>query len=320
MAMDALFIGQTYIDVVLLSDSIPSGDAKAVATDYAVSFGGNAVTAAFASAKLGHVPDLLTSVADDWLGRMFLDMAARYHISVHGRKVRRSSLSFILPQGGKRAILRARDDNYIHPFPILNVNEAKALHLDGHMPDAALHYAKIFRENEILTSLDGGGLRSNTHELLAFIDIAVVAERLCEQMRMTSEEMLEYLKTRGVKIGGVTEGERGMLWYDEMGEVSRLPALPIASHKVIDTNGAGDVFHGAYMASYLEEPQAPWHVHFEFARACSAHKIQRLGNEGGLPSRADAIAIIESHPDARLTYHGRDRRMRSMASMAQAAR
>ena len=63
--MDALFIGQTYIDVTLLADDIPQGDEKAVARDYAVSFGGNAVTAAFACAKLGHAPDLLTSLADD---------------------------------------------------------------------------------------------------------------------------------------------------------------------------------------------------------------------------------------------------------------
>ncbi len=47
-SMRALFIGQTYIDVTLLTDSIPTGDAKTVAQDYAVSFGGNAVTAAFA--------------------------------------------------------------------------------------------------------------------------------------------------------------------------------------------------------------------------------------------------------------------------------
>jgi sugar/nucleoside kinase (ribokinase family) len=262
-----------------------------------VSFGGNAVTAAFACAKLGHIPDLLTSVADDWLGRMFLDMAARYHIPVHGRKVRRSSLSFILPHAGKRAILRARDDDYIHPFPMLNVGEARVLHLDGHQHDAALHYARLFRENAVLTSLDGGGLRANTHEVLGYIDVAVVAERLCEQMRMTAPEMLDYLKGRGVKVGGVTEGERGMLWYDEMGTVSRLPALPVPSHKVIDTNGAGDIFHGSYVASYLREPQAPWHRHFEIARAAAAYKVQRLGNEAGLPSRDDAMAVIATYPD-----------------------
>ncbi len=132
--MEALFIGQAYIDVTLVAQSIPTGDEKSVAQDYAVSFGGNAVTAAFASAKLGVVPDLLASVADDWLGRMFLDMAARYAIPVHGRKVRRSSLSFILPQGGRRSILRARDDDYLHPFPLLNLRQCRALHLDGHLP------------------------------------------------------------------------------------------------------------------------------------------------------------------------------------------
>ena len=92
--MDALFIGQTYIDVTFVTDRIPTGDEKTVAEDYAVSFGGNAVTAAFCCAKLGTVPDLLTSLADDWLGRMFLDMAAKYQIPVHGRKVKESSLSF----------------------------------------------------------------------------------------------------------------------------------------------------------------------------------------------------------------------------------
>ena len=292
MPMKALFIGQAYIDMTLLTDTIPSGDDKAVANDYAVSFGGNAVTAAFASAKLGQVPDLLTTVADDWLGRMFLDMAARYHVSVHARKVRRSSLSFILPHEGKRAILRARDDDHLHPFPHLNISQARALHIDGHMHEAALHYAREFRALGKLTSLDGGGLRSNTHEVMAFVDVAVVAERLCEQMHMNAEEMLAYLKSRGVRIGGVTEGERGMLWYDETGVVSRLPALSIPRDRVIDTNGAGDVFHGAYMASWLEHPGAPWVHHFTTARAASAHKIQKLGNEAGLPSRADIERIM----------------------------
>src|ERR687893_770871 len=213
--MQALFIGQTYIDVTFLADEIPTGDEKAVARDYAISFGGNAVTAAFACAKLGIVPDVLTSVADDWLGRMFIDMAAKSGISVHHRKVAESSLSFIMPHGGKRAIVRCRDDHYLHPVPPLNMEQCRALHLDGHQPDAAMHYAKACREAGILTSLDGGGLRANTHELLGFIDVAVVAERLCEQMDLSPTEMLDYLKSRSCRIGGVTLGERGMLWYDE---------------------------------------------------------------------------------------------------------
>ena len=197
--MDALFIGQTYIDVTFITDHMPTGDEKHVASDYAVSFGGNAVTAAFCCAKLGIVPDLIATVANDWLGRMFQDMTAKYGISVHPRKVATSSLSFIMPKDGKRAIVRCRDDQHIHPFPLLNLGKCRALHVDGHQPDAAIHYAKLCREDGILTSLDGGGLRTNTHELLEYIDVAIVAERLCEQMDLTPDKMLDYLKSLGVQ-------------------------------------------------------------------------------------------------------------------------
>lgn len=302
--MHALFIGQTYIDVTFLADRLPTGDEKAVAEDYAVSFGGNAVTAAFCSAKLGRAPDLLTSLADDWLGRMFQDMAAKYAIPVHGRKVKESSLSFVIPSGGKRAIIRCRDDHYLHPFPHLNLAGAKVLHLDGHQADAAIHYAKVCREAGVLTSLDGGGLRSNTAELMTFIDIAIVAERLCEQMALTPAEMLDTLRSKGCRVGGVTMGEKGLLWYEGREDVQHLPALPVPAARVIDTNGAGDVFHGAYIYSYLAHPDGPWDAHFAFARAASAHKVQHLGNEAGLPSQADiARALAEFAGDERAPPH-----------------
>ena len=289
--MQALFIGQTYIDVTFITDHMPTGDEKHVASAYAVSFGGNAVTAAFCCAKLGIVPDLIATVANDWLGRMFQDMCAKYGISIHPRKVATSSLSFIMPKDGKRAIVRCRDDEHIHPFPHLNLTGCRALHIDGHQPDAAIYYAQHCREAGILTSLDGGGLRSNTHEILEFIDVAIVAERLCEQMNLEPREMLDFLKSRGCRIGGVTMGERGLFWYDESGAVRIMPALPIPRQRVIDTNGAGDVFHGAYVYSYLAHPDKSWNDHFEFARAASTHKIQRLGNEAGLPSVADIDAV-----------------------------
>jgi sugar/nucleoside kinase (ribokinase family) len=285
--MQALFIGQTYIDVTFLTDRLPVGDEKHVASAYAISFGGNAVTAAFCCAKLSIVPDLITTVADDWLGRMFLEMAAKYTIAIHPRKVGTSSLSFIMPKEGMRAIVRCRDDSYLNSFPVLDLTGCRALHVDGHQADAAMHHAKLCRSAGILTSLDGGGLRSNTHELLAFIDVAVVATRLCEQMELTPAEMLDYLKSRGCRIGGVTMGERGLIWYDETGTVRSLPALAVPADKVVDTSGAGDVFHGAYLYSHLADPTRTWESHFRFARAAAAHKIQHLGNEAGLPTRAD---------------------------------
>ncbi len=292
--MEALFIGHAYIDVSMIADEFPHGDQKAVAKDYAVSFGGNAATACFACAKLGYAPDLLVPAARDWLGHMFMDMAGTYGIRLHSRRVARSSLSFVFPKEGKRSILRARDDAYLQTFPRLDLSTARLLHLDGHMGDAAIHYAKAAREKGALVSLDGGALRAGLMELLDFVDVAIVSMDLCRQTGLSEPEMLSLLRKKGCRLGGVTNGEKGLLWYEGTGEIERSAALRVPPEKVIDTSGAGDIFHGAYCASYLDEPTAPWRDHFEFARAASAHKVQHLGNEAGLPSRAD-IALARKH-------------------------
>jgi sugar/nucleoside kinase (ribokinase family) len=43
--------------------------------------------------------------------------------------------------------------------------------------------------------------------------------------------------------------------------------------------------------SYLNNRGKSWHEHFEFARAASTYKIQRLGNEAGLPTLADIETV-----------------------------
>jgi sugar/nucleoside kinase (ribokinase family) len=296
--MEALFIGHAYIDITFLADTLPTGDEKTIADDYAVAFGGNATTAAFCAAKLGLECDLICQQADDWLSRMFLEMASRSGVSVHGRKVSQSSLSFIMPKDGKRAIVRCRDDEFLHPFPNVNLDGCRGLHVDGHMGDAALHYAKACREAGILTSLDGGSVRSGTDELLEFIDVAVISERMCEQMQLNPLAMLDYVRGKGCRVGAVTLGERGLVWYDGDGEAQTMPARHVPAEKVIDTSGAGDVFHGAYFYSALRRPDAGWAEHFDFARSASAYAVQRLGNEASLPTLQDIAAMREKLPEA----------------------
>ncbi len=75
-----------------------------------------------------------------------------------------------------------------------------------------------------------------------------------------------------------------MVWYDESGEVRTLQALPVPQMRVRDTSGAGDVFHGAYVYSYLQNPFKGWAEHLRFAQRAAAYKIQHLGNEAGLPT------------------------------------
>ena len=98
----------------------------------------------------------------------------------------------------------------------------------------------------------------------------------------------------------MTLGERGLIWYDEAGTVRSLPALAVPSNRVLDTSGAGDVFHGAYIYSYLANPTKSWQEHFQFGRAAAAYEIQHLGNEAGLPTLADVVTAEREFADNNL--------------------
>jgi hypothetical protein len=78
-----------------------------------------------------------------------------------------------------------------------------------------------------------------------------------------------------------------MIWYDETGQNRVMPALNVPIELVIDTNGAGDIFHGAYIYSAITLPDAAWESHFRFARAASAYAVQHLGNEASLPTLSE---------------------------------
>ena len=105
---------------------------------------------------------------------------------------------------------------------------------------------------------------------------------------------------------------RGYCYWPASGSVGNIrkpasiirPSIPafitflVPPARVIDTNGAGDVFHGAYIYSYLTHPAMSWERHFRFARAAAAFKVQRLGNEAGLPTLADIAALEQEFAPA----------------------
>lgn len=282
--MDALFIGHNYTDVTFTTDYIPTGDEKHVGDDYAFGVGGNAVVAAFTCAKFGLEPGLITQVANDRLGDVFLQRAAKYGIRIYPRTVQKSSLSLILPNNkDKRAILRCRDTEYLTKPHQVRLKNVQAVHVDGHMPKVALDVLKKAREKSILTSLDGGAVRPQIEEILEYIDVAVLSEDFAAQMKFTEDEMFDYLAQKGVKIAAITYGSKGVSVM-ENGNRYRVSAVPVALEKIVDTTGAGDVFHGSYIFSYIEHPNRSWQDHFKFARCASALCIQKLGAEPGIPT------------------------------------
>lgn len=284
--MKALFIGHPYIDVTFLTDKMPTGDEKKLGDGYEVGIGGNSVVAGFAMAKWHIDTTIMMPLAKDWLGRMMEDMAESYNIKLITRNVERTSLSLILPNDDKRAIVRCRDNDYQSNFPEVDLTGCEVIHFDGHQPNSTLKYAKKAHEAGILTSLDGGTVRDNTEEVLPYIHVAMVSEDFCRKLGKDADATIDYLKTFGVKVAGVTLGNKGCV-FEENGTRIRIPAIPVAKEKIIDSTGAGDIFHGAYCYSYLVHKGWSWKEHFTFASCASALAIQKMGAAASIPEVND---------------------------------
>lgn len=293
--MDVLFIGHNYTDITFLTNYVPTGDEKYVGDDYAFGVGGNAVVAAFTCAKFGLDIGLITQVADDRLGDTFLQHCAKHGIRIFPRTVKKSSLSLILPNNrDKRAILRCRDTEYLTKPHQVRLKNVSAVHVDGHMPIVALDTLKKARSQGILTSLDGGAVRPQIEEILEYIDIAVLSEDFSEQMKMNEAETFAYLKEKGVKVAAITYGSKGVsVWEKEGDNFYHLNALKVPLEKIVDTTGAGDIFHGSYIYSYIEDPDKKWIDHFKFARCASSLCIQKMGAEPGIPTLEEVETLYE---------------------------
>lgn len=289
--MSALFVGHTYTDITFLTQYMPTGDEKTCAEDFAIGVGGNAVVASFLSAEFGIRTDLVTQVAPDRLGDVFLQRAAKMGVRIYPIPVKRSSASLIIPNETKRAIVRCRDDDYPLEIPEIDISLYDALHLDGHLKEIPITLAKKAKENGVLVSLDGGTYRENTEALLPYIDIAVVSQDFAKKLNLSAQETLEYLSKKGVVLPAITLGEKGLL-YKEDGCIKEIKALDVEKEKIIDTTGAGDIFHGAYLASYLKGFGQSWEEHFKFARVASSLSIQKLGAEAGIPHLSETVDIF----------------------------
>ena len=97
------------------------------------------------------------------------------------------------------------------------------------------------------------------------------------------------LREHGPRVVVVTEGERGSWCASDQGEL-HMPAFDVTP--VVDTTGAGDVFHGAFL--YARSQDWDLEACLRLAAATAALKCRKLGGRAGIPSLEDARRLIDS--------------------------
>jgi sulfofructose kinase len=268
--------------------------------------GGPVGTALTALARLGARAGYAGVLGNDREGRYLREMFVQEGIDLSRLRMNSeagTNVCFILVQqaSGRRAI-------FCHPrvgSQALSLDDAdrayirsaRVLHLDGQFMSAATVAAGWAQEAGVKVCFDGNHPRPGLDELLPLVDWLVVAEPFPAAYTGLAEpgEAARALLQLGPEILVVTLGERGCrVWGRDRSassqgdvEYSEVPGFPV---EVVDTTGAGDAFHGAFIYGMLQG----WEIErvARFANAVAALNCQTLGGRRGLPKLDQVEAFL----------------------------
>ena len=294
-------MGHCCQDSICTIEEYPPEDGSTHITAIDDSQGGGAVaTAMVAAARLGAAAGMIANLGEDGTGDRIQADFQECGIEVSGiRRIRggRSSSSVVMvdPKKGSRTKFPYRDN-----LPPISWDEeqkdllrhARVLHLDGTNYTNALAAATLAKEYGVIVSLDGCSMQKDNEKnrrLAAMADILIMNARYPRRVseKDTILEAMREMASLGGKVVISTAGKDGCYAVID-GEVHQFSAFAVSA---VDTTGAGDVFHGAFLTAWLEGKEIRECI--RFASAVSALKCLKIGGRAGIPTRAEAEAFLQ---------------------------
>jgi sulfofructose kinase len=186
--------------------------------------------------------------------------------------------------GGERTVLCRRDPRVaLKPAHLKRewIVNARALHVDGYDTEAATVAAGWARAAGIPVIADLDELYPGVEKLLLNVDYLIVSRDIpCRLMGEPDLEMsLRQMQRRyGCCLTAATLGDNGVLAWDG----KQLYQLSAYSVPVVDTTGAGDIFHAGFIYGLLQN--WPLERQLDFACAAAALNCTSAGARGGIQS------------------------------------
>ena len=285
-------IGACVADTLILLPEFPTEDTKLRALSVKQCGGGPVSTGLTAASKLGADSAYIGVISDDDPGRFLLEDFRKYGVDISLVQVQtncRTFTSFIW--------LSAQKGSRTCVFPPLKLNDkhkeaiksAKILMVDGNELEAALQAAKLARGNGVSVLYDAGGLYEGVEQLLRYTDILIPSEEFAISHTQEENVFIAAKKLYNLyhpKVVVITRGKQGGLLYDG----SDFTVYPVYPARVVDSNGAGDVFHGAFAAGLISGYGYEQCCHF--ASAVSALKCTGMGARESVPTRSKVMEFL----------------------------
>jgi sugar/nucleoside kinase (ribokinase family) len=298
MKIDCLGIGLITLDVFHIVERFPTQNTKTQIKALHTQSGGSIPLALRTMKVLGDQCRLIGKIGTDPAGDQIVDDLSG-HLDLSGlvrdsRIVTPSATVIVEQQSGERTIFIYRPTTVsieIDDIRPSDLHSARLVHLDGRDRDAQLQVARWAVEAGIPVSIDIGSDRPVDPALLKLVSVAIVSETwatrylIPQDPASSSEKLLEYER---MQIAAVTCGTSGSFWSSNIDQFFQ-PAYPV---DVVDSTGAGDVFHGAFLHSWLKHVSVRDSA--RFASAAAALQCTRMGGKQGIPSRGDIETFIHN--------------------------
>lgn len=288
-------------DLIFRVPVIPPSPQKLTCTGLRTQFGGMAATAAAAAAALGGQVEFWGRVGDDETG-VQAEQALRQRGVLPRLQVRagsRSPLSaVIVDDTGERMLAAYTGDLDVSPdwLPLATLRGAGAVHADFRWVEGSRAFYAAARALGLPRVLDAdAGSVSALHDLVPLADHVIFSERGLQEFvgDLPPEQALAQVTRRPGEVVGVTLGERGALFCQD-GQVYAFAAPRV---KAADTNGAGDVFHGAYALALARGLH--WTQAVDYAGTAASLKCTRDHDWNTLPTHDEVgVALAAKHHHA----------------------
>ena len=293
-------IGANVFDTLYNIPTYPTEDTKMRATASKTAGGGPVATGLVAAQKLGVETAYIGVLSDDNGGKFLKEDFIKYGVNTDLIEVKSGYRSFasVLWLCADTATRTCVFDKGDLPPLELNVTQKQAiidaelLMVDGNEMSAAVEAAKIAKDNGTKVLYDCGGLYDGVENLLALTDIMIPSEEfsLGHTGCKTAEEAAKKLyDTYSPEVVVITQGKKGGIIYD--GE--KITAYPIYPATVVDSNGSGDVFHGAFAAAVCKGYDYLKCCHF--SSAVSGLKCTGVGARESVPNFETTKAYLKEN-------------------------
>lgn len=295
--VDVVGVGLNATDTLIPVKQFPERGSKIEIQSANAILGGQVASAMVACQQWG--------LRTRYVGKLGEDQPAELHRAEFGRLGIETHLmtapgcssqqAFILVDAtGERTVLWKRD----HRLTLLPdeldpewIRNARLLHLDGHDTAAAARAASWARAAGVAVVADVDDLYSGVEELLPNIDFLITSRDIPTRLTGNADlrcSLPEVLRRYGSRLTAATLGSDGVLAWDGQ----RFHYAPAYRVKVVDTTGAGDIFHAGFIYGFVRG--WPLQRQLEFACAAAGLNCAAVGARGGIRPIEEIEQLVEN--------------------------